>query len=77
MQCLNGKYVDFQGPYCADGHNNDAWILNSLSDGNYTSQAATEPTNIYHKHPQQCDIFSKRLQVGDKFIVDGGACVLL
>ena len=73
--CMNGRFVDFQGPYCADGHNNDEWILNSLSDPGYAARAASDPDNIYYKYPQQCDVFNKRLKIGDKFIVDRGACV--
>ena len=68
--CGNGMYVSIVGPFPANGHNNDQFIFNSLSNDDYMA-TVQNPDHQYNDVPEAASIF-KLMRIGDKWILDRG-----
>ena len=69
IQTLNGKIISIQGPFFGNGHNNDEWIMNAISDEKYIQNME----NIFNSYPEQCEIMKNVFgRKGDKMYADRG-----
>ena len=68
--CGNGMYVSIVGPFPANGHNNDQFIFNSLSNDDYMAEVQNAD-HQYNGVPEAASTF-KLMRIGDKWILDRG-----